>query len=57
MSRLITNMNIDIKLIIDLLQTSDFVSEDVAIAKGKYKLAESFSELRTNYKNRRNGNK
>ena len=50
-------MTIDIKMIIDLLQTSDFKSEELAIAKGKNKLAESFSELRTNYKNRRNGNK
>lgn len=47
---------IDIKLIINMLQTSDVISEEVAIAKGKYNLPFNYKEYKQYLKLRKNGN-
>ncbi len=46
---------IDIKLIIKMLHTSDIISEDVAIAKGKYNLPMTYTQLKQHLKIRKNG--
>tara|TARA_R110002049_G_scaffold27684_1_gene95165 strand:+ start:450 stop:596 length:147 start_codon:yes stop_codon:yes gene_type:complete len=47
---------IDIRTIIKTLQTSDVISEEVAIAKGKYNLPMNYKEFKQYLKLRKNGN-
>lgn len=47
---------IDIKSIIKMLHTSDVISEDVAIAKGKYNLPTTYKQIKQHLKLRKNGN-
>jgi len=46
-----------IKNIIDLLKVVDIETENIHIAKGKYKLAENFSEMVKQVKNKKNAQK
>ena len=46
---------IDIKLIIDMLQTSDITSGEVAIAKGRKILPFNYNEFKQLIKIKRNG--
>jgi len=48
---------IDIKSIIDMLQTSDINSEEVAFAKGRYNLPTNYKEIKQLIKLRKNGYK
>lgn len=48
---------IDIKSIIDMLQTSDVISEEVAFAKGRYNLPSNFKQIKQLIKLRKNGYK
>ena len=49
------NNMINIKLLIQMLGSSDINSEDLAIAKGKYEMPSNLNDLKQLIKIRRNG--